>query len=370
MNIKRLFTLWDLDNCLFDDKWREPLIDHRLTGNEKYAAYNERLGEDKVCHLRHFRLMCDDTRIQPIFMTGRQDRYFLATQDKIQRDLGVWVELGQNIFMRKGDEQTRPADLKRRQLHELRAVLTEVYGPDGWEIVAAFDDLPNIVDMYREEGITACQLAIHPVSHAIYSAEDLQPAAPAKSEVPSGPRRIVGFHGPAGSGKDTCGAVLVDTLGYTKLSFAAPIYKALEAMGFGWPQTQAEKEAAIEWLELRDAGRKARWRDLGQTLGTEWGRNLINPDLWLLVAKHTIEQNPNTSYVFTDVRFENEAAAVREMGGIVVHLRGRREEATANKGHASEQPLAVYPGDYTFFNDQDSLPWLKEQLLAQLRGAL
>lgn len=364
---KHQVTLWDLDNCLFDDSWREPLIDHSLPGNDKYKAYNEKLGEDKVCHEQLFNLLRDT---QPIFLTGRQDQFYQLTQEKIWRSLGVYVELGRDIFMRPGDERARPADLKRRQLNEVRALLSQTHGPDGWHIVAAFDDLPNVVDMYREEGITACQLAVHPVSHTVYTAADLLPAVQVKPKVTSGPRRVIGFHGPAGSGKDSCGAVLTEVLGYTKISFAEPIYKALDAMSFGWPRTQAEKEAAIEWLELRDTGRKARWRDLGQTLGTEWGRELINPNLWLLIAKHTVEQNPNTNYVFTDVRFENEAAAVREMGGTVVHLRGRREEATANKGHASEQPLAVRPGDYTFFNDQDSLPWLKEQLLAQLRGVL
>lgn len=156
--------------------------------------------------------------------------------------------------------------------------------------------------------------------------------------------KLIGFHGPAGAGKDTCGAYLVEHFGFERLSFAAPIYDMLEIAGFGRPKDQPAKEANIEWL-----GKS--WRHLAQTLGTEWGRQCVDPELWVKLAMHKVQSNPDKAYVITDVRFENEAKMIRATGGLVVHIRGRKAEGTLQ--HASEVPLALYPGDAAVHNDGD-----------------
>lgn len=168
---------------------------------------------------------------------------------------------------------------------------------------------------------------------------------------------LLGFAGPAGSGKDTCAQFFVQR-GWKKDSFAAPMYKGLEAMGFGWPETQAEKEAIIEGIGVS-------WRHAAQTLGTEWGRNLIHPDLWTELARNRIKEEtylhvPSTRFVFADVRFENEAAMIREMGGIVVHILGRRL-GTGNDNHISEQTLLWDKTDFPLWN-QDGVEELEYRL--------
>ena len=179
--------------------------------------------------------------------------------------------------------------------------------------------------------------------------------------------KLVAFHGPAGSGKDACGAHLIQTHGYAKLSFAAPIYDMLEVAGFGRPTTQAQKEEVIPWLGVT-------WRHMAQTLGTEWGRNMVHPDLWRLIVNQRLEVGfaQGARFVITDLRFENEAELVRKVGGQVVHLRGRREAATTNQAHQSEQPLAFHPGDLSLHNDTQGLGALHEKLEtllgARLRG--
>lgn len=174
-------------------------------------------------------------------------------------------------------------------------------------------------------------------------------------------KQLIGFHGPAGSGKDTCGAFLIERYGFTRLSFAAPIYDGLEAMGFGRPKTQAEKEAPIPWL-----GRS--WRYLGQTIGTEWGRNMVDADLWTKLAMSKVAAAPDSRFVVTDVRFENESKMIRDAGGLVVHLRGRKHEGTLQ--HASEQPLSVHPGDVTVWNEGEGLAVLHKVLEGSLLGYL
>lgn len=173
--------------------------------------------------------------------------------------------------------------------------------------------------------------------------------------------KVIGFCGPAGSGKDTCGAFLIENYGFQRLSFAAPIYDMLEIMGMGRPKTQDEKEAIIDDLGCS-------WRHMAQTLGTEWGRALVHQDLWIILAKRKVLANPDKNYVITDVRFENEAAMIREVGGLVVHLTGRKAEMTAaTQGHASEGGLQR---DYRdeFITNGGSMQDLHELLNCKMVG--
>lgn len=157
--------------------------------------------------------------------------------------------------------------------------------------------------------------------------------------------KILGFTGPAGSGKDTCGNILKGR-GWLEVKFAGPMYDALEVMGFGRPKTQAEKEKVIDWLGL-----SVTWRHAAQTLGTEWGRKMIDENLWLKIAERRIV-NSTRNVVVTDVRFENEAAMIRKLGGKIVHLTGRRS-GTGNDAHQSEAGIKMETGDIFIANDRD-----------------
>jgi hypothetical protein len=171
--------------------------------------------------------------------------------------------------------------------------------------------------------------------------------------------RLIGFAGPAGSGKDTCVKHLVEQYGFEHLSFGRPLYKALDAMGFGWPKTQEEKEAIHPLLGCS-------WRHMAQTLGTEWGRALIHDDIWVIAALSNLKEDG--SYVLSDTRFENEARRIRDMGGLVVHLTGRKDPMTeATRGHASEKGLARDMRDF-FVTNGGSLKDLYETLDCMLAG--
>jgi energy-coupling factor transporter ATP-binding protein EcfA2 len=73
-----------------------------------------------------------------------------------------------------------------------------------------------------------------------------------------------------------------------------------------------------------------------QTLGTEWGRDMIAPDIWLDVwnsrAKAALARG---LLVMNDsVRFDNEVDAIHRLGGVVVRLVGRAGDLAAD--HPSE----------------------------------
>jgi dephospho-CoA kinase len=161
-------------------------------------------------------------------------------------------------------------------------------------------------------------------------------AEPIQTEVITPPQRprIIGLTGPAGCGKTFVASMVPDAV---VIGLADPIYAALASI-LGIPETvlrqRATKERPIEWL-----GKSP--RQLLQTLGTDWGRTLVAEDLWLRIARRRIEELAATgagAVVIADVRFDNEAALVQEMGGEVWLV--DRRPATEAAPHVSEAGLS------------------------------
>lgn len=158
-------------------------------------------------------------------------------------------------------------------------------------------------------------------------------------------RAIYGITGAAGSGKDTLAAHLKNCLwpgvySTQHRSFATPLKAAMAAMGLPEPENREDKEKLIEGFDFT-------WRDAAQKLGTEWGRGL-DSNIWtkmamkdLHVAELQGELADGQAIIFSDVRFDNEAAAICEAGGIVIQLIGRRADlAGASQSHASEKGIS------------------------------
>lgn len=165
---------------------------------------------------------------------------------------------------------------------------------------------------------------------------------------------IIGIAGKARSGKDTVASFILAAVGGYRYSFADPIRRMIAQLGIDMndPYWQARKEEVIPALGVSP-------RYLMQTLGTEWGRQLINPDIWITMAKHRLLQ-AGEGMVVPDVRFDDEAAWVRRAGGRVIHL--QRDKVTPVKEHASEAGVTILPEDLVLTNN-GSL----EDLQAQVR---
>jgi hypothetical protein len=113
------------------------------------------------------------------------------------------------------------------------------------------------------------------------------------------------------SGKTTAALELV-RYGFCRVRFAGPLKAMLHALGLTAAQLDGdEKEKPCALL----GGVKP--RKAMQTLGTEWGRELIHPHLWVNAWKHSLI-NHHQPIVADDVRFQNEVDAIHEMGGVVV----------------------------------------------------
>lgn len=163
---------------------------------------------------------------------------------------------------------------------------------------------------------------------------------------------IIGLAGAARSGKDTAGAYLVARHGYERRSFADAVRTAALAID-PYVATRASTRrltdlvAAKGWeaaKELPDV------RRLLQRVGTELGRDLFGDDTWVDIATKGLHGGERV--VFTDVRFANEAAAVRRLGGIVVALERPGAGLAGPEGaHASE--VIDFAIDATVANDGD-----------------
>lgn len=146
---------------------------------------------------------------------------------------------------------------------------------------------------------------------------------------------LIGLTGPAGVGKDTVAAVL-KSMGWYQYAFAKPMKEMLAVVGLHEPPTREAKEAELPGLGFS-------YRKAAQRLGTEWAREL-HQDFWLMVAEKQIAFYPKV--VISDVRFENEAAWLRNMGGTIVHIIGRRTTVQGEEAlHVSENGIMQRPQD-------------------------
>ena len=156
---------------------------------------------------------------------------------------------------------------------------------------------------------------------------------------------IIGITGRARSGKDTVGNFIVSAVGGYCFAFADPIRNMLRQIGIDMsdPYWQEHKADVIPALGVSP-------RTLMQTLGTEWGRDMINKDIWVTIAKQRVLMAGSSLAVATDVRFENEADWIRGMGGTIIHI---RRKAASSDEHSSESGIDRDPNDITIDNDGD-----------------
>jgi hypothetical protein len=155
--------------------------------------------------------------------------------------------------------------------------------------------------------------------------------------------RTIGFCGPAGAGKSTASERLVKRWRFNRVRFAGPLKAMMLALGLSAEQVDgALKEEPTPLLCGRTPRQAMQW------LGTEWGRNLIGSEFWIAAWQAAVERVPPTfTYhggfdpirliVADDIRFANEAKAIRDRGGIVVRIERPGAGSSSGGDHASER---------------------------------
>jgi hypothetical protein len=139
----------DLDNCIADDGWRIPRIDWSKTSPlERYHDYHS---------LSAFDLLVNED----IMMAGQEVIVFTARPVLYRAITEEWLSRKcishKHLIMRNNGDHRSSVELKREMLHWL----PENYGVMWKDIVGAFDDRQDVVDMYRRYGIDAHVRAAH-----------------------------------------------------------------------------------------------------------------------------------------------------------------------------------------------------------------
>lgn len=174
---------------------------------------------------------------------------------------------------------------------------------------------------------------------------------------------IIGLSGYARSGKDEAAKVLVNEFDYRRVAFADKLRDVLYALnpivGFeGEPLEIGIDPVGVQqvidrhgWDGYKETEHGTEIRRLLQRLGTEAGRETLWDNIWVDAALTGV--STSDKIVVTDVRFPNEADAIKKRGGIMVRInRDGNGPATDqyNNTHKSETSLDDYNFDYTLNN--------------------
>lgn len=168
---------------------------------------------------------------------------------------------------------------------------------------------------------------------------------------------IIGLTGYKGSGKSVVARRLSQHHGFVRRPFAYPLKAMVAALGVPAEILDGDDEAKSRPLACL-GGRSARYAL--QKLGTEWGRSIMGESFWTDRWKDGATTYPDI--VADDVRFPNEAYAIRDLGGVIIRV-NRRQEVPQDT-HASENPDAI-PYNVMLYNDGTV-----EELHAQVDGLI
>lgn len=158
---------------------------------------------------------------------------------------------------------------------------------------------------------------------------------------------IVGIVGRKQSGKSTV-AKLFKTENTAIVPMAEPLKAMLEAAGvpksalYG---TEEEKNTPLEIL----GGKTGRFAM--QTLGSEWGRDMIDVSLWVNMwkAKAKFLSEDGVDIICDDIRRYDEAVAVEKMGGHLIMITRASEQPVDS--HQSERYIEQLPFHHKIEND-------------------
>lgn len=173
---------------------------------------------------------------------------------------------------------------------------------------------------------------------------------------------LIGISGKRGSGKDLLGSILVNEYGFKRFSFAAAMKKHVrDFMGLTEEQTDGdrkEKPTAYSrgFVPYGNSLAYDFWtpREIMIEVGQFYRK--FDENFWVRkVLRYALDEK---NACITDVRFRNEANAIRAAGGLVVRLE-RKPELNVYKGDIidpSETDLDGYVFDYTLPADRNLKP--------------
>lgn len=168
--------------------------------------------------------------------------------------------------------------------------------------------------------------------------------------------KLIGIHGPAGSGKDTIAYYIQETYSDCWItSFADPI-KIACAAAFGIPEESFYDQSL---KEIKDTLWNVSPRQITQFFGTELFREQIwklipgdTEDFWVRRMEKQLEFPGYTemeTVIIPDVRFQNEYDFIIANGGYIIHLtRPGTDDNIGLPNHKSNKNINLTNEERTF----------------------
>jgi len=202
---------------------------------------------------------------------------------------------------------------------------------------------------------------------------------------------IIGVSGYSGSGKSTIGKIIWE-LDHTwemkmfagKLKLIASILTGIPVemfedqefkktdLGPEWNTKVIEKKWLPKGIDREDISKSMTVRMFLQLLGTDAMRNCLHDNIWVnaLFADYKspkMSEHHPSKWVITDVRFPNEAKAIKDKGGVIIRV--DRPGYKPINSHPSEVALDDWEFDFKIANVSDitSLELTVKEILKQIK---
>jgi hypothetical protein len=190
---------------------------------------------------------------------------------------------------------------------------------------------------------------------------------------------IIGLSGYAKSGKDTVAEIIreIQPEKWEIKKFSGKL-KQIASILLGMPEHLFENQDFKSemlgeewWKNYGDFYHQTTVRDFLQLLGTDAIRNGLHTNAWVnaLMADYKprkMDQYNPSNWIVTDVRFPNEAEAIKDRGGVIIRI--DRPGVEPVNAHPSEIALDNWDFDYKIANVSDlvSLKQTVEVLLNKI----
>lgn len=178
---------------------------------------------------------------------------------------------------------------------------------------------------------------------------------------------IIGLCGYKGSGKSVAANYLIDRHGFESLNFKDALVKEMKESFPDLLIEMAEREG-VEQIDDLFKEKPPLMRALMQNYGTEVRRK-DNENYWVHRWMYEAEDNFKKNLVADDVRFVNEAKAIRDLGGIIIRI--VREDIVEVDGHATETEHRNINEDFTIvagLGEHDAVYGQIESVLSDLKA--